>query len=123
MTIRNATLKDFNYPENKWGGMARQLNRLSRQFGNLRGINGITVFALESEYIISGALVPFTGNGWIRGKRHTLMNADPAKNYLQINLSTNPATVTEVDGPPPDPWGDNEVWRKKSDIVGDLYID
>jgi len=64
--------------------------------------------------IDGGASTPFSGKGWIRGKRRTDLNTDPTKPYMQIDISTDPATVTEVDGPPPDPWADNDVWRKKS---------
>ena len=126
MAGRNINLKDGNFVTGgPLAGIARQLNVLARIVGNIRGIDGTVVFQRRNEILIrgGGSAPPFSGNAWIRGKRFTGLDGTPAKKYLQITISTNPATVIEQDGPPPDPWGDNDVWRKKSDISGDLYID
>ena len=123
MTAHNNNLKDFNSVRGMGAEYKRQLNDIARALGNIRGENGIYVFPHYHEIVIGYSGVTFSGNGWIRGQRFTGLNATPAKPYLQITISTNPATVAEVDGPPPNPWGDDEVWRKKSDISGDLYID
>jgi hypothetical protein len=105
----------------------RHFGALSQEILSHRATSGAIVTT-------SGTIIPmspqrriavrkFTGNGWIRGKKITGMNSDSTKPFLQISLATNPATVTEQAGSIPNPWGDNDLWRAKADIAGDLYID
>lgn len=45
---------------------------------------------------------------------------DPEKFWLKYDLSSG--IITEEIGPPANPWGANETWRKKSDISGSAYF-
>lgn len=45
---------------------------------------------------------------------------DTSKPWLKYDLSTG--EITEQVGPPSEPWGANEVWRKKSDFSGAVYF-
>jgi len=45
---------------------------------------------------------------------------DTTKLYVKYDLSTG--IITEEVGPPAEPWGVNETWRKKSDFSGSIYF-
>ena len=104
--------------------VARHLSKLGELVGNIRGGNGVNVWQRGNEIVIEAdaALPVFTGSGWINGIATTGMNDTPAKLWLQIDMSTNPWIVTEIDGPPSSPWGDNVSYRIKSQIYGDLFF-
>jgi len=61
----------------------------------------------------------FSGNGWAYGKRVTGIT-QTATGYIRGDRTAQAAIWDK--GPPPDPWGENEDWRKISDIIGDFYI-
>ena len=68
----------------------------------------------------------FSGTAYIKGVKFTGLSNTPAKPWLHIVFdptATPGVTVTEDAGPPPDPWGANDSWRAKADIMGALYID
>jgi|GEM_PF-3838850 len=60
----------------------------------------------------------FSGNGWAYGKRVT--GITQTDGYIKGDRTAQTA-AWDV-GPPPDPWGENDDWRKISDIIGDFYI-
>lgn len=45
---------------------------------------------------------------------------DSSKPWVKYDLSTG--AITEEIGPPSEPWGANEIWRKKSDFSGAIYF-
>ena len=45
---------------------------------------------------------------------------DATKLYVKYDLSTG--IITEEVGPPAEPWGASETWRKKSDFSGSIYF-
>lgn len=62
---------------------------------------------------------------WINGVKITadVWNATPSKPWLQIKMDTDPWTIVEQDGPPPDTWGANDRWRLKADLMRYPYVD
>lgn len=124
MSILNPNLNDRLQGDGAFAGIRASLNRLAMIVGNIRGGNGVNVWQRGNEIVIEadGSLPTFTGSGWINGLAVTGMNSTPAKLWLQIDMSTNPWSVTEIDGPPSSPWGDNVAYRVKSQIYGDLFF-
>lgn len=49
------------------------------------------------------------------------LNSDAAKPWVKIDALNR--TASEESGPPPSPWGRNEVWREKAAVFGTIYID
>ncbi len=71
-------------------------------------------------YRPGGASV-FTGRAYAPdGKETTGLTSDTNKPYVKFNFATS--EFTEENGPPPYPWGQNEVWRRKAGVAGDIYI-
>ncbi|MCX6996518.1 MAG: hypothetical protein NTV49_05410 [Kiritimatiellaeota bacterium] len=65
----------------------------------------------------------WSGDCWIAGVLYSGKATDAAKEWIRIDLSTTPyPTITEEAGPPPSPWGQGAIWRRKSDQTT-LYID
>lgn len=74
-------------------------------------------FELE---VVPGAI--WTGDCWIAGTLYSGYDTDSALPWIKIDLTSGTPTITEEAGPPPSPWGQGHVWRKKSDQTT-IYID
>ena len=65
-------------------------------------------------------------NGAFNGKAYTPAGVlydgltTATKLWVKYDLSTG--IITEEVGPPAEPWGANESWRKKSDFAGSIYF-
>lgn len=80
-----------------------------------------TDFGRGHKLICSGGASVFTGRAYAPdGKETTGLTSDANKPYVKFNFET--AVFTEENGPPPYPWGQNEVWRRKAGVAGDIYI-
>ena len=125
MAILNPILNDRLQGDGAFAGIRASLNRLAMIVGNIRGGNGVNVWQRGNEIVIEadGSTLPsFTGTGWVNGLAVTGLNAYPTRLWLQIDMSTNPWTVTEIDGPPSSPWGDNVAYRYKPQVFGLLFF-
>ena len=66
----------------------------------------------------------WTGNCWIAGSLYSGFNATSSP-WSRIDLTQAvilEPVITEEDGPPPSPWGQGIIWRKKVDQTT-IYID
>lgn len=63
----------------------------------------------------------FSGTLYLYGKKYENLNSTNAP-YIRVVLTPN-YSVSESNGPLPNPWPANEIWREKSKCVGDIYID
>ena len=122
---------EANYHKQDWTGsgqwkeLAKELSLLGKRINNIHGSNGVHVFHDWSGIKISGGGGGggrgFSGTAYDRaGNKTTGLSSDTAKPWVKYDLSTG--AFTEQVGPPSTPWGNNEVWRNKSDIHGSLYL-
>jgi hypothetical protein len=74
---------------------------------------------------ISSAPTAINDNIWVNGVKVTssTWNSNPAKPWVQIKMDTDPWTIVEQDGPPPDTWGANDKWRRKVDLMRTPYVE
>ena len=124
MALRNPSLRDNLRGGGIFSPVAQHLSKLGELVGNIRGGNGVNVWQRGNEIVIEAdaTLPTFDGTGWVNGLAVTGLNAYPTRLWLQIDMSTNPWTVTEIDGPPSSPWGDNVAYRYKPQVFGLLFF-
>jgi len=111
----------------QWKELAKELNVLARRINNITGQNGITVrhdwkdIKIDGGGAGGGGGIVFNGDAYDRaGNKTESLNSDSDKPWIKYSLSTG--VFTEETGPPSEPWGNSEVWRKKTDIHGSLYL-
>ena len=89
---------------------------------------------VESFQVVGGGWFSFDGKkaimqvykGGFSGEAYTPAGAittgltDATKPWVKYELSTG--VITEETGPPAEPWGASETWRKKSDFTGAIYF-
>lgn len=112
--------------EGQWKELAKELNTLSRRINNITGQGGITVRHDWKDIKIDGGGAGgggrgFNGDAYDRaGNKTTGLNSDSDKSWVKYLHNTG--VFTQEIGPPSSPWGNAEVWRKKTDIHGSLYL-
>lgn len=62
----------------------------------------------------------FNGICYDRAGNKTVLGNNPSKLWIRYNQSSG--VFSEEVGPPSEPWGADELWRKKEDIQGSLYL-
>lgn len=62
----------------------------------------------------------FSGRAYTPGGILTEGLTTSTKPWVKYSLSTG--IITEEVGPPAEPWGNDESWRKKSDLSGAAYF-
>jgi hypothetical protein len=105
--------------------IVRELEKHSRALNNLRfltgGIARVTASGITLEAFGGGGGRGFNGDAYDRaGNLTENLNSDSDKPWIKYLLNTG--VFTEETGPPSEPWGNAEVWRKKTDIHGSLYL-
>ena len=106
--------------------IARELEKHSRALNNLRFVTGgvarVSNSGIQLEVFRNGGGGRgFNGDAYDRaGNKTESLNSDSDKPWIKYSLSTG--VFTQETGPPSEPWANSEVWRKKTDIHGSLYL-
>jgi len=63
----------------------------------------------------------FTGTAYSpAGVKTTALTSDSGKGWIRYSLTDD--AFTEQTGPPPSPWGADEVWYEKAHTYGDIVV-
>jgi hypothetical protein len=105
--------------------LAREIEKHSRALNNFKFIAGgvahVSTSGIKCDAWGSGGGRGFNGDAYDRaGNLTENLNLDSDKPWIKYLLNTG--AFTEETGPPSSPWGNAEVWRKKTDIHGSLYL-
>jgi len=125
MSMTNANFQPRRFFKSGGTVSREQLDRLSRSANIV--INGdarlSTDFGRGTKIEITGGggSAVFSGTAYAPDGKATInLNVNSSKLFVKFDYTT--WTFTEESGPMPYPWGQNEVWRRKSGLAGDLYI-
>lgn len=102
--------------------IARAINELNEFANNFRG-DGINIMPNELgglDLSFDRVLLNFSGDAYDPAGNKTTGLTDATKPWVKYDLSSG--QITEETGPPSEPWGANETWRKKSDFTGSIYF-
>lgn len=111
----------------KYRQIADALNHIGEVLNNLVGEDGVEIYAAGNQIRVRAAAGKggrgggaFNGTAYRPDGRIVTGLTSASKPWLKMNLSNN--VITEEVGPPSQPWGADETWRKKSDFSGAIYF-
>lgn len=125
----------MRYFKEKWDAtpmlkpITDELSKIGQALNSMKVVQGGKVrfegktfrFYLTGGDGVGGAGRGFNGVAYDRAGNSTSgLNSDGTKSWVKYDLSTG--IFSEEVGPPSEPWGNNEIFRHKSDIHGSLYL-
>ena len=110
--------------KNGFEKLAETIERICRMINGLNFVEGGDVFVdkdkIELRARVGAANLAFNGIAYTPTGVVWDQLTNTNNPWLKYDLSTG--IITEQIGPPSEPWGSNEVWRKKADFTGSIYF-